>query len=209
MKICGFVRQSLIDWEGRLVAVVFTKGCNFRCGYCHNPYLVLPGLFGQTPDIRETVILAFLKKCLGWLDGVVISGGEPTLQPDLPDFIRKIKTMGYVVKLDTNGSNPVQLRQLIGEHLIDAVAMDVKSELSFPAYLKVNAAMTEGDFERVCESVRLIEKSGLEYQFRTTLIPGVQSPDEIHALKNEFGEGHLLLQKFRDGDILQKHLDVR
>lgn len=95
----------------------------------------------------------------------MISGGEPTLQPDLPDFIRKIKTMGYVVKLDTNGSNPVQLRQLIGEHLIDAVAMDVKSELSFPAYLKVNAAMTEGDFERVCESVRLIENRDWNISF--------------------------------------------
>lgn len=206
MRIGGLVPQSSIDWEGRLVAVVFTKGCNFRCGYCHNPYLVLPELFRQTPDVEEEEVFAALTKYRGWLDGVVISGGEPTLQPDLPDFLRQVKDMGYAVKLDTNGTHPVLLRRLIADRLIDAVAMDIKSELSLAAYRKVNEAMTETFFDRVQESIWLIEQSGIEHQFRTTVIPGVQLPEEIDALKAEFPSGQLTLQEFRDGDILQKHL---
>lgn len=206
MRIGGLVRQSLIDWEGRLSAVVFTKGCNFRCGYCHNPYLVLPELLPQTPDVEETEVFDYLKKCSGWLDGVVITGGEPTVQPDLPAFIGRIKTMGFAVKLDTNGTNPTLLRRLISSRLIDAVAMDIKSELSLSAYRKINRAMTTNEFGRVCESVRLIEESGIEHQFRTTLIPNVQSSDEIKTLKSKFKPGQLTFQQFRDGDILQKHL---
>lgn len=206
MRIGGLVRQSLIDWEGRLVAVVFTKGCNFCCGYCHNPYLVLPDLFRQTPDVAEGEVLEFLEKSRRWLDGVVISGGEPTLQPDLEDFIRKLKAMGYAVKLDTNGTNPVLLGRLIDERLIDAVAMDVKSDLSLPAYRKVNPALTETFLAGVQESIRIISASGLEHQFRTTVIPGVQSADEIAALQKRFGNSGLTLQQFRDGDILAKHL---
>ena len=130
MRIGAFLKQSLIDWEGRVSAVIFTKGCNFRCGYCHNPYLVLPELLRQTQDIEEHEVLDFLDRRKNWLDGVVISGGEPTLHEDLIPFIQKIKALGLPVKLDTNGSHPEVLEQLIGGKWIDAVAMDIKSALS-------------------------------------------------------------------------------
>lgn len=206
MRIGGFVKQSLIDWEDRVTAVVFTKGCNFRCGYCHNPSLVLPELLRQTQDIGEEEILDFLNKRKNWLDGIVISGGEPTLHEDLIPFIRKIKKLGLAVKLDTNGSHPEVLEQLIAGKWIDAVAMDIKSSLSLPCYQKINYTMTAPLLEKVRESVRLIKHSGLEYQFRTTVIPHVQTAGEIQVLKKEFSGTHYILQEFRDGDILEKHL---
>lgn len=206
MRIGGFVKQSLIDWEGRVTAVVFTKGCNFRCGYCHNPSLVLPELLRQTQDIGEEEILDFLNKRKNWLDGIVISGGEPTLHEDLIPFIQKIKDLGLAVKLDTNGSHPEVLEQLIAGKWIDAVAMDIKSSLSLPCYQRINYTMTASLLEKVRESVRLIKDSGLEYQFRTTVIPRVQTAEEIQVLKKEFSDSHYVLQEFRDGDILEKHL---
>ncbi len=206
MRIGAFLKQSLIDWEGRVSAVIFTKGCNFRCGYCHNPYLVLPELLRQTQDIEEHEVLDFLDRRKNWLDGVVISGGEPTLHEDLIPFIQKIKALGLPVKLDTNGSHPEVLEQLIGGKWIDAVAMDIKSALSLSCYRKVNRTMTDSLLERILESVRLVKDSGIEYQFRTTVIPQVQTPEEIQALKKEFLGTHYILQEFRDGDILEKHL---
>lgn len=206
MRIGGFVKQSLIDWEGRVTAVVFTKGCNFRCGYCHNPSLVLPELFRQTQDIEEKDVLDFLDKRKNWLDGVVISGGEPTLHEDLLPFIQKIKDLGLAVKLDTNGSNPEVLQQLIDGKWIDAVAMDIKSLLTLSCYKKVNRTMTDSLLEKIRESIQLIKHSNLEYQFRTTIIPQVQTAEEIQSLKQEFSSTHYVLQEFRDGDILEKHV---
>lgn len=209
MRIGGFVKQSLIDWEGKVSAVIFTKGCNFRCGYCHNPSLVLPELLRQTQDIKEEEVLGFIDKRRHWLDGVVISGGEPTLHEDLLPFIQKIKSFGLPVKLDTNGSNPEILQQLIAGKWIDAVAMDIKSSLSLPCYQKVNYTMTASLLEKIQESIRMIKDSGLEYLFRTTVIPHVQSPEEVQNLQKEFSGAHYVIQEFRDGDILDKHIHER
>lgn len=206
MRIGGFVKQSLIDWEGKVAAVIFTKGCNFRCGYCHNPSLVLPELLRQTQDMKEEEVLGFLDKRRDWLDGVVISGGEPTVHEDLLPFIQKIKALGLPVKLDTNGSNPEVLQQLVAGRWIDAVAMDIKSSLSLPCYQKVNYTMTASLLEKIQESVRIIKASGLEYQFRTTIIPRVHSPGEIQTLQEKFSGSHYVIQEFRDGDILDKHI---
>jgi len=187
MRIGGFQKISLIDFPGKVASVVFTQGCNFRCPYCHNAELVLPSHFSET--IPEKNILDFLMTRVGRLQGVEVTGGEPTLHSDLPDFIEKIKDMGYAVKLDTNGSRPAVLKHLIDQKLVDFIAMDVKGPLDRYddiAGVKVNPRLIE-------ESIDLIIQSGVEYLFRTTFpkpllgeqdIPGllalVQKADHFH-----------------------------
>ena len=205
MRIGGLIKQSLIDWEGRVTAVIFTQGCNFRCGYCHNPSLVLPELFSQNQKWTETELFSFLSKRQQWLDGIVISGGEPTLQPDLLPFIREIKRLGFAIKLDTNGTHPVLLRELITGNWIDAVAMDIKSALTLTAYQKISPNMTSGLLKKIQESIRTIRASGIEYLFRTTVIPGLQTEEELAAIKEEFKKDPFLLQEFRNGDILKNY----
>ena len=164
MRIGGFQRLSLIDFPGLVAATVFTQGCNFRCGYCHNPELVIPDLF-QVP-ITPEVILDYLNSRRGKLEGVVITGGEPTLQSGLVDFIVKIKTMGFSLKLDTNGSHPEVLASLFSLKLLDYVAMDIKSSLK--NYAK--AASIACDTAKIQESIQIIIDSGIPYQFRTTTV---------------------------------------
>ncbi|NJO88455.1 MAG: anaerobic ribonucleoside-triphosphate reductase activating protein [Chloroflexia bacterium] len=126
MRIGGFVKQSLIDYPGKIAAVVFTQGCNFRCGYCHNPQLVLPNLFIERFDLAPLNIISYLEQHRNWLDGVVVTGGEPTIHKDLPLFLKEIKKLGYAIKLDTNGTNPHLLEQIIKNKLADYIAMDIK-----------------------------------------------------------------------------------
>lgn len=206
MKIGGWESQSLSDWDGKIVAVIFTQGCNLRCRYCHNPSLVLPELFHRTPAISETDILTFLKKRKGWLDGVVITGGEPTLQPDLTCFIKKINALDLPVKLDTNGTQPVLLRKLIADKRIHAVAMDIKTELSLCAYRKIDPAIRLSRLNRIRESVRIIRQSGIAHRFRMTVIPGIQTEEEIFAAKEFFKEENLFFQTFRPGDLVKNYL---
>lgn len=206
MKIGGLVRQSLIDWEGRITAVLFMRGCNFRCGYCHNPSLVLPALFPQAPDIPEAGILAFLESRKEWLEGVVVSGGEPTLQHDLPAFIEKINMLGISVKLDTNGTNPGMLKKLIDGKKIEAVAMDIKAGLSLSAYRKINAATTSAQLDNILTSVSLIRNSQIERQFRMTVMPGVHTSGEILAVKKMFTGENFKIQEFREGDTVKNYL---
>lgn len=127
MRIGGIEKQSFIDWEGKVTAVVFTRGCNFRCGYSHNPSLVLPHLLANETDIPENQLFDYLKTRREWLDGVVATGGEPTIHADLESFLEAIKNLGYLIKLDTNGSNPMVLKKLLARKLVDFVAMDVKT----------------------------------------------------------------------------------
>jgi pyruvate formate lyase activating enzyme len=136
MKIAGLIKQSYIDYPGKMAAVVFTQGCNFRCGYCHNPSLVLPRLFHHNKLVAVSDVLIHLENRKDWLDGVVITGGEPTIHGDLPDFLRQIKSLGYLVKLDTNGSNPLMLEKVIKENLVDFIAMDIKTLLQEELYAK-------------------------------------------------------------------------
>lgn len=126
MKILAIQKTTLIDYPGRVAATVFLAGCNFRCPWCYSKELVLPELIEQAREISDVELLEFLRSKKGYLEGIVLCGGEPTVNPDLPQFIQKIKDMGFLVKLDTNGSNPEMLDALIGKKLIDYVAMDIK-----------------------------------------------------------------------------------
>lgn len=162
MKIGGLQKFSFIDYPNKTSAIVFTQGCNFRCEYCHNPELVYYNMY-KVP-IPEEQVFSFLETRKNQLDAVVITGGEPTLQPDLIDFIKKIKDMGFFVKLDTNGSNPKVLEKIINQKLIDFIAMDIKAP--FDKYNLVCCVPVDTDNIKL--SVSLIKNSGVDFLFRTT-----------------------------------------
>lgn len=162
--IAGLKKTSLLDYPDKVSAIVFTQGCNFRCGYCHNPDLLE---VNSKKDICSTdVFFEFLKKRKGILDGVVITGGEPTLQKDLIPFIKAVKKQGYLVKLDTNGSNPHVLEKLLNLHLIDYVAMDIKAPLSkYKEVVCVNV-----DTSKIQKSINQLFNSDIDFEFRTTVM---------------------------------------
>ncbi len=191
MLIGGLQKFSLIDYPGKICAIVFTQGCNFRCPYCHNPELVRPELFEKSLDVWD--ILSFLETRVGKLDAVEITGGEPTLQKDLTDFIRKIKEMGFLVKLDSNGSNPDILENLINEGLVDYIAMDVKAPLrKYKDIIRVDI-----DAEKIKRSIELIKSKAPDYEFRTTIVKSLLSKDDIEEIaKTIQGSKIYVLQKF-------------
>lgn len=164
MTFSGFLKSDLVNYPGKIASTVFTCGCNFRCPYCHNPEFVIQGsdetYFGET--YQEGEILSFLSRRAPFLDALVISGGEPTLHRELPDFIRKVRDMGLLVKLDTNGSLPEILSDLISDGLLDYVAMDIKVPIN--KYHLVGFWATE----RILASIELLETSGVAHEFRTT-----------------------------------------
>lgn len=191
MKIAGLVRSSLIDYPGKVAAVVFTQGCNFRCGFCHNPDLI--PISNQQLAISEDEVLDFLKTRVGKLDGVVITGGEPLVQPDIMDFIGKIKALGFAVKLDTNGSNPGKLSQLIDLKLIDYVAMDIKGTLA-----KYGQICGYLNTKVIQQSIEIIMRSGQPYEFRTTVLPAYhEKKDFIEIGKMIKGAKLYTIQGFR------------
>ncbi len=169
MKIGGLQKLSLLDYPNHLCAVVWTVGCNLRCPYCYNVGLVR----GDVPLIPQEHVFDFLEERKDKLEAVCVTGGEPTLQPDLLKFLGDIREMGYLVKLDTNGTRPRVLREIIGRGSVDFLAMDVKT--SFHRY----HLMGDVDPDDIRESMELIRSSGIEYEFRTTLVPGVVSPDDV------------------------------
>ncbi len=193
MKIQGLERLSLVDYDGYAACTVFLAGCNLRCPYCHNAALLSGGL---ADAISEADFFAFLEKRRGLLDAVCISGGEPTLRAGLPDFCRRIKALGYRVKLDTNGSSPEVLRLLIGEGLVDYVAMDVKAPLSdYPELLSADSE----DAARIGESMELLIGGKLPFEFRTTLVSEMIDEDGIRRIAEHIkGAPLLFLQKFED-----------
>ena len=197
MRIASLQKQSLIDWEGKVAAVVFTKGCNFRCNYCHNPSLVLPSLLDTVPDIPERDIFEYLESRRNWLDGVVVTGGEPTIHKDLKSFLQKIKAVGLSVKLDTNGTNPGILKELIAEKIIDFVAMDVKHIPMQNLYEKITPVAFRL-FENVLQSVSLLRQNHISFQFRTTLIPDVHTQETTEQLKVMFP--NIVFQEYRERD---------
>ncbi len=176
MRIGGLQKLSFIDYPQKTAAIVFTQGCNFRCGYCHNPELIYPDMY-QIP-IPEEQVFAFLETRIGKLDGVVITGGEPTLQPDLTDFIKKIKSMGYLVKLDSNGSNPEVLKKIMDEKLADYIAMDIKAP--FDKYNSV--CRVSVNIDNIKKSIELIKNSGIPFQFRTTYDKTKLADDDIQKM---------------------------
>jgi pyruvate formate lyase activating enzyme len=176
MRIGGFQRFSLIDYPGKVSAVVFTQGCNFRCPYCHNPELVNPELFNK--PISEKKVLSFFEMRRGLIDSVVITGGEPLLQSGLKDFLMHIKKMGYLVKLDTNGSQPQKLKELLTEGLLDYIAMDYKGPLG--TYRKiVRVEINPADIKR---SIELVTSSDIPYEMRTTVFSGLSKDNLIETM---------------------------
>lgn len=176
MLIGGLQKLSLNDYPGKTSVTIFTIGCNMRCGFCHNAELVLPECFAD--DLGEDNVLDFLKKRISLVEAVTISGGEPTLHSDLPDFIKKVRELGYLVKLDTNGTRPDKLGKLLDAKLLDFVAMDIKAPLE--KYAKVvNAPI---DTEAVKESIALIKNSGIKYEFRTTVVKSLHELADFEAI---------------------------
>ena len=177
MKIYGLQKTTLVDYPGHVATTLFTGGCNFRCPYCHNGDLVI-GLDDIEPYAMKD-IFSHLQKRKGVLDGVVISGGEPTLQTDLPDFIRQIKELGYLVKLDTNGTNPAMLRSLVEEGLVDYVAMDIKH--SRAKYASISHA-ADDSLESIAASVDYLKEGHVDYEFRTTLCKELHKETDMTAI---------------------------
>lgn len=203
MKISGLQKLTLLDFPGKMACTVFTYGCNFRCPFCHNALLVTEE---NSDDISEDEFFAFLKKRQGILDGVCISGGEPTLQKDLAEFISKIKAMGYAVKLDTNGSEPQVLRKLISENLLDYVAMDIKNS---PDKYSLTCGC-EVDMVPIKESVSIIKESGIPHEFRTTTVRELHSAEDFAQIADWFeGNSRYFLQHFEDsGNLIGDNLSA-
>lgn len=196
MQIYGFNKTTLLDYPEHVAATVFTGGCNFRCPFCHNGGLVL-GL-NQEERIEEEEVLSYLEKRKGILEGVCITGGEPTLQKDLRNFICKVKDMGYLVKLDTNGYRPQVLWNLMQEGLLDYVAMDIKASKENYAV----AAGVEGlDISRIEESVGILKGDKVPYEFRTTVVKGIHSIEEFEEIGQFLaGSRAYYLQQYREND---------
>ena len=205
MEVKGFVDLSFVDWDGKVSSVLFLPKCNFRCPFCHNVNLVL------NPETIETVPFEYLNEQLnnqkGWTDGVCITGGEPTLHTDLPELCSKIKQMGFLVKLDTNGTNPVMLKLLLDKNLLDYVAMDVKAPLTVEKYSKAAGVNAKTLLEKVKESINILINSGIDYEFRTTVVPTIHESEDIKQICHSLnGCKKFVLQKF-DVNIGQTVLD--
>lgn len=180
MTIGGFQKFTLIDYPTKLSSIIFLSGCNFRCPFCYSGELVLPDKIKEHPKIEKGKIIDFLKERRGMLDGVVICGGEPTLNNDLKNFCAEIKDLGYSIKLDTNGSNPEVVQELIDKKLIDYIAMDIKAPLNSDNYKK--AVGVEIDIEEIKQSIAIIKDSGIDYEFRTTVVPGIHTEEDIISI---------------------------
>ncbi len=191
MKIGYVQRFSLIDYPGKICAIVFTQGCNFRCPYCHNPELVIPEQYGEC--IPEDVFFPFLENRREKLDAVSITGGEPTIQPGIVDFIRSIKELGFLIKVDTNGSFPDVIEELLRLNLLDYIAMDIKAPLR--KYRNVTASAV--DTRNILASIDLIKNSGIEHEFRTTVVESLLGPrDILNISKHISGAERYVLQRF-------------
>lgn len=207
MIIGGLQKFSLLDYPGNISAIIFTQGCNFRCHFCYNPLLVGPVLTKEQLQkntksqeikksnlVSETALFDFLKSRVNKLDAVVVTGGEPTLHKDLPRFLKEIKDFGFKVKLDTNGTNPTMIKQIIEEKLVDYIAMDIKAPLE-KYELAVDAKI---DLDKIKESVIIIKESGLLYEFRTTVTPGIIEESDIKKMAKIISQAEKwYLQKFK------------
>jgi pyruvate formate lyase activating enzyme len=194
----GLQKQTLIDFPGKISCVLFTSGCNFTCPYCHNPDLVR-GQFKQSVALKEESIYDFLEKRKGFLDGVVISGGEPTLHRDLSTICHNIKKMGYPIKLDTNGSRPEILERLIRNRSVDYIAMDIKTDPSAYPRDILGKENTAG----ILESIAVIMAAGISYEFRTTCVRPFVDKSVIEKISHAIqGARCYALQQFKDENVL-------
>ena len=203
MNISGLQKLTLLDFPEKTACTVFSAGCNFRCPFCHNASLVTH--INSDQKITEEEFFEFLNKRKGMLDGVCITGGEPTLQPDLPEFIKKIKDLGFLVKLDTNGYNPKLLSSLLDKGLLDYVAMDIKN--SKESYKKT-VDITSFDISLIEESVEILKMGRVPFEFRTTVVRQLHTADDILNIGKWLGsDAKYFLQVFKDsGDLIEQGL---
>jgi pyruvate formate lyase activating enzyme len=203
MNIRGIYKTSLIDFPGKISSVLFTGGCNLRCGFCHNPHLVLEETSEELYTNEE--VFEFLHKRIGLIDGVTISGGEPTLSNKLLPFVKKLKDLSLAVKLDTNGSKPQVLHDLLKESLLDYVAIDVKTSPS--RYNELTNSVV--DFNKIIESIDMLKFAGIDYEIRTTCVPGFVSKVELAEIKDALGtvQNYYLQQFITRVDLLDKSFE--
>lgn len=191
-EIKGFIETSFCDWDGCLASVIFLPYCNFRCPYCQNGILITEP--ETIPTIDLETVLASLEKRRGWIDGVVITGGEPTIYADLANLARTIKQRGFKVKIDTNGTNPDLLREIVKAGLVDYIAMDVKAPLDDRYSI---AAGVEVDLRAISRSIEIVMSSDLAYELRTTLVPGIIDQSAIESISSSIkGAKKYVLQRF-------------
>ena len=203
MRLGGLQKLTLLDFPEHVACTVFTLGCNMRCPFCHNSSLVIPGREHEEGEMEEEEFFKFLNKRKGLLDGVAITGGEPLIQPDIKEFIKKVRDLGFLVKLDTNGSFPARLRELIDEGLIDYAAMDIKSTIE--GYGSA-CGLKNPPFDQLRESISILMEGKIPFEFRTTVV------DELHDEAVFEGIGELIagapryfLQRFEDsGELIEE-----
>ena len=201
MKISGFQKLTLLDFPTKVACIIFTQGCNFKCPYCQNS-----GLIGHENEylIDEEEIFSYLRKRKGIIDGIVISGGEPTVQKDLDLFMKKVKEMGFLVKLDTNGSNPELIKKLIDEQLVDYIAMDIKNVLEeYKDVTGVNIVI-----DRIKKSIKILQNSNIDHEFRTTIIKNIHDVNKILKICSYVNDDKMYLQNFEQSEnVLAKDLE--
>lgn len=196
MILCGYEKFSMVDFDGKIACTVFTGGCNFRCPFCHNAPLVVGNVKSQQIDCDE--VFDYLQKRKGLVDAVCVTGGEPTLQPDLCDFLAKVRGMGYATKLDTNGLRPDVLKDVLDGKLVDFVAMDVKNS---PEKYARTVGVDNVDMGKILESMRLLKESGVDYEFRTTIIKEFHTADDMQKIAYLVsGAPRYFMQKYNDND---------
>jgi len=218
MEIAGYIKTSLIEWPGKISSVIFVPGCNFRCPFCHNADLVVRSKVSKFQSFKEKEVLADLEKRKKWVEAVVVTGGEPTLQEDLPKFLELIKKLKLFTMLHTNGTRPEVINKLIIKKLTDYIAMDLKGDFeNYEKYTNVKCLSTGkvGTMYNVRKSIELIAKSGVGYEFRTTVVPGLhdmenlielakQIKKEIVNCKLKIENCHWFLQQFRPVNCFDK-----
>ncbi|MCK4904705.1 anaerobic ribonucleoside-triphosphate reductase activating protein [bacterium] len=223
LQIKGFIQNSLLDWDGKIVSTLYTPYCNFRCPYCHNGGLVLE------PEKLESItfeeIKDYLEKNKKWVDGICLTGGEPCIFKDLPEFIQKIRDIGVMVKFDTNGTFPEMLQRIIDKKLVEYIAMDIKAPLDSEAYARSIGVGNKYMLDRIKKTIKIIMNSGLDYEFRTTVVPTLHTEEDIekiaksikgakkYALQNFSNKGEILDPKFAEIkpyyiETLQKMCDL-
>lgn len=204
MQISGFQPLSLIDYPEHTCAIVFTQGCPFRCAYCHNPELVYAG----KGILDAAAVMQELERIKGLINGVTVTGGEPTMQADLPEFLQKIHAMGLKVKLDTNGSNPEMLKRMLNDKLIDYIAMDIKSP--WESYANIVGTTNDVILANVKRTFEIIQASGVPHEFRTTLVPGMHTEADVRTMLGYLRDGErYAFQDFREGKTLDPTLEAK
>lgn len=205
MEIGGLQKTTLIDYPGKIACTIFLIGCNFRCPFCYSAELVLPEKIKNQPRIDEKELFRFLKERRKYLEGVVICGGEPTIHSDLSDFLLQIKKMGYLIKLDTNGTQPDIIKKLIDKKLVDYIAMDIKAPLEEEKYAAASGVKV--DLEKIRQSIALIKNSGIDYEFRTTVVPTIHQLEDILNIAQAIAPAKkFYLQNFRPEKTLNENL---